>query len=245
MTLLGLVAAVTSWRWSYVVGAVGVVAMAGVVLARLDREPAVHHATSRPIAPATRLDAAGWAAVVGMLGLTAAAQALFVTFGAWLEDDFGFGTAALSAVTFGIGGLELVASTTSAARTDRWGKERSVVGGAAVMIPCGLLARRPPVARRRRRSPSLAVFIAAFEFSIVSTIPIGAELSPGTPGRGIGTLLAAGTVGRMLMAVPATVLYEEHGFGAPALLAVAAPPAGGAMAARDRLRPTSGLRRHR
>ena len=30
-----------------------------------------------------------------MLGLTAAAQSLFVTFGAWLEDDFGFGTAAL------------------------------------------------------------------------------------------------------------------------------------------------------
>jgi MFS transporter, DHA1 family, inner membrane transport protein len=235
VTFLGLVAAVTSWRWSYVVGAVGVVAMAGVVRARLDREPAVHHTATRPIAPATRLDGAGWAAVVGMLGLTAAAQALFVTFGAWLEDDFGFGTAALSAVTFGIGGLELVASTTSAARTDRWGKERSVVGGAAVMIPCGLLL----AGLQSHVWPglvALAVFIAAFEFSIVSTIPIGAELSPGTPGRGIGTLLAAGTVGRMLMAVPATVLYDAHGFGAPALLAVAAAGlAGTAMLARQRL----------
>jgi predicted MFS family arabinose efflux permease len=236
VTLLGLVAAVTSWRWSYVVGAIGVVAMAGVVLTRLDREPAVHRSRNRPIAPATRLDTAGWAAVVGMLGLTAAAQALFVTFGAWLEDDFGFGTAALSAVTFGIGGLELVASTTSAARTDRWGKERSVVGGAVVMIPCGLLlfAIQSHVGVGL---VALAVFIAAFEFSIVSTIPIGAELSPGTPGRGIGTLLAAGTVGRMLMAVPATVLYEAHGFGAPVLLAVAsAALAGAAMAARHRLR---------
>jgi len=236
VTLLGLVAAVSSWRWSYVVGAVGVVAMAGIVMARLDREPAVHHATARPAAAATRLDPAGWAAVIGMLGLTAAAQALFVTFGAWLEDDFGFGTAALSAVTFGIGGLELVASTTSAARTDRWGKERSVVGGAAVMIPCGLLL----VVLQTHVGPgllALAVFIAAFEFSIVSTIPIGAELSPGTPGRGIGALLAAGTVGRMLMAVPATVLYEAHGFRAPALLAVAAAGlAGTAMLARHRLR---------
>ena len=100
-----------------------------------------------------------------------------------------------------------MASTTSAARTDRWGKERSVVGGALVMIPCGLLL----VALQSHVGVglvALAVFIAAFEFSIVSTIPIGAELSPGTPGRGIGTLLAAGTVGRMLMAVPATVLYE-------------------------------------
>jgi len=195
----------------------------------------VHHTTSRPLTPATRLDAAGWAAVVGMLGLTAAAQALFVTFGAWLEDDFGFGTAALSAVTFGIGGLELVASTTSAARTDRWGKERSVVGGAAVMIPCGLLLFGLQ-SHVGAGLVVLAVFIAAFEFSIVSTIPIGAELSPGTPGRGIGTLLAAGTVGRMLMAVPATVLYDAHGFGAPVLLAVAAAAlAGAAMAARHRL----------
>ena len=171
-----------------------------------------------------------------MLGLTAAAQALFVTFGAWLEDGFGFGTAALSAVTFGIGGLELAASTTSAARTDRWGKERSVVGGAVVMIPCGLLL----LVLQDQVAPALlalAVFIAAFEFSIVSTIPIGAELSPGAPGRGIGTLLAAGTVGRMLMAVPATVLYDAHGFGAPVLLAIgAASLAGAAMAARHRIR---------
>ena len=104
------------------------------------------------------------------------------------------------------------------------------------MIPCGLLL----VGLQSHVGPglvALAVFIAAFEFSIVSTIPIGAELSPGTPGRGIGTLLAAGTVGRMLMAVPATVLYEEHGFRAPALLAVAAAAlAGAAMLARDRLR---------
>jgi predicted MFS family arabinose efflux permease len=236
VTLLGLVAAASSWRWSYVVGAVGVVVMAGVLLARLDREPAPHHDRRRPIAPAARLDAAGWAAVIGMLGLTAAAQALFVTFGAWLEDGFGFGTAALSAVTFGIGGLELAASTTSAARTDRWGKERSVVGGAVVMIPCGLLL----LVLQDQVAPALlalAVFIAAFEFSIVSTIPIGAELSPGAPGRGIGTLLAAGTVGRMLMAVPATVLYDAHGFGAPVLLASgAAALAGAAMLARHRMR---------
>ena len=209
--------------------------MAGRATTRWPRTWVVTPSPTAAITPATRLDAAGWAAVVGMLGLTAAAQALFVTFGAWLEDDFGFGTAALSAVTFGIGGLELVASTTSAARTDRWGKERSVVGGAAVMIPCGLLLFGLQ-SHVGAGLVVLAMFIAAFEFSIVSTIPIGAELSPGTPGRGIGTLLAAGTVGRMLMAVPATVLYDAHGFGASALLAVAAAAlAGAAMAARHRL----------
>ena len=39
-----------------------------------------------------------------MFGLMAAAQSLFVTFGPWLEDEFGVGTAGLAAVTFGIGG---------------------------------------------------------------------------------------------------------------------------------------------
>ncbi len=111
-----------------------------------------------------------------------------------------------------------------------------MVRGVLVMVPCGLLL----IALQWTVAPALvvlAVFIAAFEFSIVSTIPIGAELSPGTPGRGIGTLMAAGTVGRMLVAIPATRLYQSVGFGAPALLAVvAATVAGVAMTARDRLK---------
>jgi predicted MFS family arabinose efflux permease len=234
VSLLGLVAAVASWRWSYLVGAIAVVAMAGVVLTRLDHDRPVPHDTGT-LAPTGRLDGAGWSAMIAMVGLTAAAQSLFVTFGAWLEDVFGFHTAALAAVTFGIGGLELVASSTSAARTDRWGKERSVVRGSLVMVPCGLAL----VALDHAVWPGLiilAVFIAAFEFSIVSTIPIGAELIPGAAGRGIGSLIAAGTIGRMAVAIPATTLYDAHGFGAPALLAAgSAAVAGVSMRVRERL----------
>src|SRR4051794_41699393 len=51
VTSLGLLAAVTSWRWSYVVGGVGVVAMAGLLLARLDRAPAGHRADGGPPRP--------------------------------------------------------------------------------------------------------------------------------------------------------------------------------------------------
>jgi MFS transporter, DHA1 family, inner membrane transport protein len=236
VTLLGLVAALTSWRWSYLVGAIGVMAMAGVVLTRLDHDHPSPHAAARR-APAGRLDPAGWAAIVGMFGLTAAAQSLFVTFGAWLEDGFGFGTAALSVVTFGIGGLELVASSTSAARTDHWGKERSVVRGAAIMVPCGLVLAVADHTLALGLAV-LALFIGAFEFSIVSTIPVGAELIPGAAGRGIGALLVAGTVGRMVVVIPATRLYEVHGFGAPALVAAgSAALAGLAMRAREALLP--------
>ena len=102
-------------------------------------------AASGPAAPAGCRPPGG-CAVAALFGLMAATQSLFVTFGPWLEDDFGVGAAGLAAVTFGIGGVELVASLTSAARTDRWGKERSVIAGAGVMVPAGLalaVARRP------------------------------------------------------------------------------------------------------
>ena len=115
--------------------------------------------------------------MIGMFCLMSATQALFVTFGPWLEDEFGVGTAGLAAVTFGLGALELAASTTSAARTDRWGKERSVAARRG-----GDGAGRP---RPRRPRPAagvglllLGLFIAAFEFAIVSCIPIGGDSSP-------------------------------------------------------------------
>lgn len=234
VSTLGLVAAATSWRWSYVIGAVAVVASTGWVRVRLADEPARRptRSTARPSGPIT---ADGWAAAVAVLGLMGAAQALFVTFGAWLEDDHGIGTAALSAVTFGIGGLELVASTISAARTDRWGKEHSVVRGALVMIPCGLLLALLH-GTLGAGLVLLAVFIAAFEFCIVSTIPIGAELVPGAPGRGIGTLIAFGTAGRTIVAVAGTWLYDRSGIAACALLAVGLSVlAGAAMLTRERL----------
>jgi len=190
--------------------------------------------TGRP-APAGPIDRPGWVAAIGVFGLMGAAQAMFVTFGAWLEDDYGFGTAALAAVTFGIGGLELLASTTSAARTDRWGKERSVVRGTLVMVPGALLL----AALHGHVSVALvllAVFIAAFEFSFVSSIPIGAELVPAAPGKGIGALLAFATIGRTVVAIPATRLYDRFGFVAPALLsATFAAFAGTAMLIRHRL----------
>ena len=68
---------------------------------------------------------------------------------------------------------------------------------------------------------ALGLFIAAFEFSIVSAIPIGAELVPGAAGQGIGTMIACGTLGRAVTAVPATRLYERFGMAPVALLSLA------------------------
>ncbi len=220
VTTLGIVAAVSSWRWSYAIGGALTAASALLVLAFLAPAGQPRERRPAPAAGPGRLPPSAWAAMIGLLGLMAAAQALFVTFGAWLEDVFGIGTGGLAAVTFGIGALELVASLTSAARTDRWGKELSVVRGAAVMLPAGLLL----AALDGRLVPGLVllgVFIAAFEFAIVSAMPIGTMLVPGAPGRGTGVMLSCGTVGRAAVAIPATQLYDRYGMTSSALLAAA------------------------
>ena len=225
---LGLVAAASSWRWSYVVGAGGVLVMAVVVSgkARAPVAPVADdgvEADVRPISPPIgggrtgRMPLSSWLAVGAMFGLMSAAQCIFITFGPWLEDEFGVTTVGLVAATFGIGLLELGASTTSAARTDRWGKERSVMLGAAVMVPAGIALG----ALEQSLVPGLILlgsFIAAFEFGIVSAIPIGPTLIPGAPGRGLGTMVAVGTLGRGLTAILATRLFESSGLTATATL---------------------------
>jgi predicted MFS family arabinose efflux permease len=233
VSLLGIVTAVWSWRVAYLVAAVGVVTMAAIVLRRLPAE--THPHTRAPVAAVGRLPTSGWLAVLGMFGLMSAAQTLFITFGPWLEDEFGFSGAGLAAVTFGLGTIELAASSTSAARTDRGGKERSVIAGSALMIPAAL-ALALVQTHLAAGLILLAAFLAAFEFAIVSALPIGAELVPGSPGRGIGTMIAFGTLGRAVMAIPVTRLYDEHGIVPAALLAAAAAlVAGGAMYARLRI----------
>jgi hypothetical protein len=62
----------------------------------------------------------------------------------------------------------------------------------------------------------LAIAVLAFEFAIVSAISLGTALVPGSPARGLGLLIGVDTVGRSLMSVPATRLYEHHGIAWPA-----------------------------
>ena len=230
---LGVLTALTSWRWAFVAGAAGVVVTGVLLFLRVGPEPDRQHVAVA--APTGRLAPGGWLAIVAMFGLMSAAQSLFVTFGPWLEDEFGVGSIGLAAVTFGIGGLELAASTTSAARTDRWGKERSVVRGTMLMIPCGLLLAAFDETFLVGLL-ALGVFIGGFEFAIVSTIPIGGELVPGSPGRGVGTMVAWATIGRAAVVIPATRLYERYGLAPAALMAVAfATVACVAMLSRHRL----------
>jgi predicted MFS family arabinose efflux permease len=219
VSLMWLVTAATSWRGGYLLAAAGVVVTAGVVARRIDgvRPVRVEHGVTT-----TRgtLDAAGWMAVGGALALMASSQCLFVTFGGWLEDSFDFSPAALSAVTFALGLGELASSVTSARRTDRWGKERSIAGGAALMVPsaAALALWHDSLALGL---VLLVLAIAGFEFAIVSSLALASSLVPGSAARGLGMMIGAGTLGRAIASVPATRLFEHGGIRWPATLCAA------------------------
>lgn len=218
VSLMGLITGVASPRWAYAAAAVVVVVMAGVLRHRL---PEDHTAEARPVGVRIgRISRSGMVVVGGMLLLAAGAQALFVTFGSWLQDQHGFSSTTLAVVTFGLGAAELAASLTSAHRTDAWGKERSVAVGASAMVPAALA-----LAAAQRVLPlglaAVVVAIVMFEFAIVSGIALASELVPGSAARGLAWVVSATTLGRALVAIPATKLYQHLGIDGPAVLTAA------------------------
>jgi predicted MFS family arabinose efflux permease len=155
-----------------------------------------------------------------MFGLMGGSQCLFVTFGAWLADDFNFGASGIAAVGFALGAGELLSSISSAKLTDRLGKERSVALGAALMMPSALvLAGFDSVLLIGLLA--LAIFIVGFEYAVVSMLPIATNLFAGAPGKGFGLVIGAGTFGRGVLTFIATLLYEQFGVSGASLAAIA------------------------
>jgi predicted MFS family arabinose efflux permease len=213
---MGLVASQSSWRWGYAVGAGAVGIMALVVGARLDPHDVAGSVRERDVVAAS-MPRRGYLVFGAMFFLMASSQAMFVTFGSWLEDEFGFTEAGIAAVAFGLGAFELLASITSARRTDVWGKERSAIAGALLIVPSGVLL----AALHTQQVPGLillGLFLLGFEFAIVSLLPLAANLIPEAPGRGLGIVLAGGMLGRASMSVVATAAYDRFGVDVPALV---------------------------
>lgn len=217
VSTMGLVTAVSNWRVGYLSAAAAVGALALVVIGRIEpMQPTAHRATDS-VHPHGRLVPRGWLVLFAGFIMTGASHALIVTFGSWLEDDFGFTPAGLSAVSFILGVGELTATLSVARFTDAWGKRQSVAAGGLLMIPAGagLALWHDHLAVG---IVLLAVAVLGFEFAVVSAISLGTNLVPGFPARGLGLLIGVDTVGRSLMSVPATRLYTDHGIAWPATI---------------------------
>ncbi len=217
VTTMGLVTAASSWRVGYTVGAIAVLVLAGVIARAVPDDPAGQGHAERRAAGSGRITRRGWMVMAGMLCLMSASQSLFVTFSSWLKDHFGFTDAGISVVAFCMGFGELFASLSAARWSDRWGKDRAAALGAGVMIPAALLLALTHD-HLWLGLPLLIVAIVAFEFAVVSAIPLATESVPGSPAKGVAYSLGAGTVGRATASLVATRLYVDHGMGWPAVM---------------------------
>jgi len=220
VSALGLITAATSWRIACALGGVAIAVCAFWLDHRIRVSGEVVAEPNTPLPVAGPAITRAWLVPVSMFGLMGGSQCLFVTFGAWLADDFNFGASGIAAVGFALGAGELLSSISSAKLTDRLGKERSVALGAALMMPSALvLAGFDSVLLIGLLA--LAIFIVGFEYAVVSMLPIATNLFAGAPGKGFGLVIGAGTFGRGVLTFIATLLYEQFGVSGASLAAIA------------------------
>ena len=215
VSIMGLITAATNWRIGFTFAVLCLIVSMFVIFNRVTNEARVLH-ESHSTTP-QRVTGNSWLVVFTMFCIMCSAQNLFVTFGAWLEDEFSFGAARLAVAGFSLGLVELVASVSSSRQTDKWGKERSIALGALLVIPGGIFLC---LGSNNLIIGLIGVFIyfLGFEFSVVSLLPLATSLVPNSPGTGLGWVLGAGTLGRAVMAIVATHLFESFGVKGPALM---------------------------
>ena len=215
VSIMGLITAATNWRIGFAFAVLCLIVSMFVIFNRVTNEARVVH-ESHSTTP-QRVTGNSWLVVFAMFCIMCSAQNLFVTFGAWLEEEFQFGAARLAVAGFSLGLVELVASVSSSRQTDKWGKERSIALGALLVIPGGIFLC---LGSNNLIIGLIGVFIyfLGFEFSVVSLLSLATSLVPNSPGTGLGWVLGAGTLGRAVMAIIATHLFESLGVQGPALM---------------------------
>jgi predicted MFS family arabinose efflux permease len=204
---MGLATALISWRAGFMVGAIAMMLTGALLAAGLPRNdahaPVTEHARGK-------VPANAWFVFACSFMLMGASQCVSITFGPWFEDEFNFTSGGLIAIVIVLGVFELVSSIGSSRVTDTWGKEVSVRRGVLLMVVSGI-AMSAGSHISVIAIPMLVVFIAGFEFALVSMLPLAANLVPTAGGIGLGLTVGAGTCGRAVFSTVATSLYDSVG----------------------------------
>jgi len=159
-----------------------------------------------------RHNRSAWLGLAAGLLFVFANENVFVVYGAWMEETFSLSVGALGLASIVIGIAEAVAEGASAGLVDRLGKKTAVLGGLLLNAAAYLLL---PLLSGNLVSGFVGLFVLfiAFEFSIVSSIPLISELAPGARGTLMALNVAALSAGRMLGSLTATPLWLHGGLG--------------------------------
>ena len=193
-----------------ILGVLGVVALAFIVLTLTDSAKPVHHAeglfgnvkaifTSPIVLIAFSIS----------MSVTAANEVVNLMFGVWLEDAFKLQIAALAGASAIIGLSELGGEGMVALFVDRVGKVRAA--GIGIMANCVAAILLPIIGRSEMGAlVGLFFFYITFEFTIVSMIPLMTEVMPSARATTLAFTGASNGIGRFIGATLAPILY---GFG--------------------------------
>ncbi len=177
-----------------------------------------------------------------------AVENVLIVYGVWMESRFGLSVTALGLASTAVAVAEFAAECASAGLVDRIGKHRAVLGGLVLNLLAYLLLPRMATGLLGAVAGTSLLFLA-FEFSIVSILPLISELAPEARATVMALNVAADASGRVIASLSAPRLWAAGGlvfntnFSAGAvLLAIlllglamwkTTAPAGAARAARS------------
>jgi predicted MFS family arabinose efflux permease len=219
--IVGALSLIT-WRLAYVAVAV-VGAVAFLAIDRQLHDPHREHDRHRHHGHRKRAPR-NWSALRGGVPLfaafallCAASQTIVVVYGVWLEDEFGLTTAVIGAVGFLFGAGDLAGNVASIRLTDRLGKVRSSVVGAAVLVASALVLSLAST-NIAVGIGSLATLLVGYEFALLSSKPLLTEVDPRQRGLGIGVGFGTAALFRAGAALLGTAVYASRGFASTAVL---------------------------
>lgn len=211
----GALIAVTDWRAPFVL--VAALAAGGLlVLTRLvaaDR-PAAH--VRRPL----RLSRVHLAVLAVVLLFRFALELVFLSYGRWLETDFGLSVAAIGLFTLAVVASELAGEGAVAAFADRAGLRRSIFVGllccAAAYVALGAVGGSLVAA-----IAVVVVWFVAAEITIVAIIPFVSELAVESRDRLLSLMVMTNAAAAALAALVAAPLFLSTGMAGAGLVAAA------------------------
>ena len=137
-------------------------------------------------------------------------EVTFIVYGAWMESRFGLSVVSLGVASIVIGIAEATGELGSTALADRLGKRRAVLMGLVVLgISYAVL---PSLGQKLEWAlGGLALLFVAFEFTLVSSLPLVSELAPEARATAMSVNVAAITVARMIASAGGVALFARMG----------------------------------
>jgi predicted MFS family arabinose efflux permease len=166
-----------------------------------------------------RDSAAVWFLVFSLL-VGAANLALFVVYGAWMEESFGLSIVALGATGLLIGTAELLGEGLTAFTADRLGLKQALTIGTVLLVVSYCLLPWGGQSLSMALAGLFIVFVG-YEFVVVTAMSLATELLPQARATMISALIVASSVGRAVGTAGGALVWQRGGLLATSFVAAA------------------------